>query len=77
MKLEFLSFDFEKFAQEMQDLKDKKGFDYSCHHRRRGFWRRGRLRLCLYPREYHDPRALQREDVGQDPGLWRRHVEQW
>ena len=28
MKLEFLSFDFEKFAQEMQDLKDKKGFDY-------------------------------------------------
>ena len=28
MKLEFLSFDFEKFAQEMQNLKDKKGFDY-------------------------------------------------
>ena len=28
MKLEFLSFDFDKFAQEMQDLKDKKGFDY-------------------------------------------------
>ena len=28
MKLEFLSFDFDKFAHEMQDLKDKKGFDY-------------------------------------------------
>ena len=28
MKLEFLSFDFDKFAQEMQNLKDKKGFDY-------------------------------------------------
>ena len=28
MKLEFLSFDFDKFAQEMQSLKDKKGFDY-------------------------------------------------
>ena len=28
MKLEFLSFDFGKFAQEMQNLKDKKGFDY-------------------------------------------------
>ena len=25
MKLEFLSFDFDKFAQQMQDLKDKKG----------------------------------------------------
>ena len=38
MKLEFLSFDFDKFAQEMQNLKDKKGFDY-----------RGRPWLCLYP----------------------------
>ena len=28
MKLEFLSFDFDKFAQEMQDLKEKKHFDY-------------------------------------------------
>ena len=28
MKLEFLSFDFDKFQQEMQNLKDKKGFDY-------------------------------------------------
>ena len=28
MKLEFLSFDFDKFASEMQNLKDKKGFDY-------------------------------------------------
>ncbi len=28
MKLEFLSFDFDKFAKEMQNLKDKKGFDY-------------------------------------------------
>ena len=28
MKLEFLSFEFDKFAKEMQDLKDKKGFDY-------------------------------------------------
>ena len=28
MKLAFLSFDFDKFAQEMQNLKDKKGFDY-------------------------------------------------
>ena len=28
MKLEFLSFDFGKFAQEMQNLKDKKHFDY-------------------------------------------------
>ena len=28
MKLEFLSFEFGKFAQEMQNLKDKKGFDY-------------------------------------------------
>ena len=28
MKLDFLSFDFGKFAQEMQNLKDKKGFDY-------------------------------------------------
>ena len=28
MKLEFLSFDFGKFTQEMQNLKDKKGFDY-------------------------------------------------
>ena len=28
MKLEFLSFDFEKFASEMLNLKDKKGFDY-------------------------------------------------
>ena len=28
MKLEFLSFDFDKFAAEMQNLKDKKGFDY-------------------------------------------------
>ncbi len=28
MKLEFLSFEFDKFAQEMQNLKDKKGFDY-------------------------------------------------
>ena len=28
MKLEFLSFDFDKFAAEMQDLRDKKGFDY-------------------------------------------------
>ena len=26
MKLEFLSFDFDKFAQEMQNLKDKKVF---------------------------------------------------
>ena len=28
MKLEFLSFDFDKFAAEMQNLKEKKGFDY-------------------------------------------------
>ena len=28
MKLEFLTFDFEKFAAEMANLKDKKGFDY-------------------------------------------------
>ena len=28
MKLEFLSFDFSKFASEMLNLKDKKGFDY-------------------------------------------------
>ena len=28
MKLEFLSFDFDKFAQEMRNLKDKKHFDY-------------------------------------------------
>ena len=28
MKLEFLSFDFDKFATEMQNLKDQKGFDY-------------------------------------------------
>ena len=28
MKLEFLSFDFDKFASEMLNLKDKKGFDY-------------------------------------------------
>ena len=28
MKLEFLSFDFDKFASEMQNLKSKKGFDY-------------------------------------------------
>ena len=28
MKLEFLSFDFDKFAQEMQNLKQQKGFDY-------------------------------------------------
>ena len=28
MKLEFLSFDFEKFAKEMQNLKDQKGFDF-------------------------------------------------
>jgi len=28
MKLEFFSFDFDKFASEMQNLKDKKGFDY-------------------------------------------------
>ena len=28
MKLEFLSFAFDKFAQEMQNLKDQKGFDY-------------------------------------------------
>ena len=28
MKLEFLSFDFGKFAQEMRDLKEQKGFDY-------------------------------------------------
>ena len=28
MKLEFLSFDFDKFAQEMQNLKEQKGFDY-------------------------------------------------
>ena len=28
MKLEFLSFEFGKFAQEMQNLKEKKGFDY-------------------------------------------------
>ena len=26
MKLEFLSFEFDKFAAEMQNLKDKKGF---------------------------------------------------
>ena len=30
MKLEFLSFDFDKFAQEMQNLKDKKGFEERC-----------------------------------------------
>ena len=28
MKLEFLSFEFDKFAKEMQNLKEKKGFDY-------------------------------------------------
>ena len=28
MKLEFLTFDFEKFASEMANLKSKKGFDY-------------------------------------------------
>ena len=28
MKLEFLSFDFDKFAAEMQNLKDSKHFDY-------------------------------------------------
>ena len=28
MKLEFLSFEFDKFATEMQNLKDQKGFDY-------------------------------------------------
>ena len=28
MKLEFLSFDFDKFASEMLNLKSKKGFDY-------------------------------------------------
>ena len=28
MKLEFLSFDFDKFASEMENLKEKKGFDY-------------------------------------------------
>ena len=28
MKLDFLSFDFDKFAVEMRNLKDKKGFDY-------------------------------------------------
>ncbi len=28
MKLEFLSFDFDKFASEMQNLKEKKHFDY-------------------------------------------------
>ena len=28
MKLEFLTFDFDKFASEMANLKDKKGFDY-------------------------------------------------
>ena len=28
MKLEFLSFEFGKFVQEMQNLKEKKGFDY-------------------------------------------------
>ena len=28
MKLEFLSFDFDKFAAEMASLKEKKGFDY-------------------------------------------------
>ena len=28
MKLEFLSFDFDKFAAEMQNLKEKKGCDY-------------------------------------------------
>ena len=28
MKLEFLSYDFGKFAQEMRNLKEKKGFDY-------------------------------------------------
>ena len=28
MKLEFLSFDFDKFAQEMLNLKSQKGFDY-------------------------------------------------
>ena len=28
MRLDFLSFDFDKFAQEMQNLKDKKGFDF-------------------------------------------------
>ena len=28
MKLEFLSYDFDKFAAEMRNLKEKKGFDY-------------------------------------------------
>jgi NADH-quinone oxidoreductase subunit C/D len=28
MKLDFLTFDFDKFAQEMQNLKEQKGFDY-------------------------------------------------
>ena len=38
MKLEHLVFDFDKFASEMQNLKDKKHFDYqigraSCRER--------------------------------------------
>ena len=28
MKLEFLTFDFDRFASEMAELKDKKGFDF-------------------------------------------------
>ena len=28
MKLEFLSYDFDKFAAEMRNLNEKKGFDY-------------------------------------------------
>lgn len=28
MKLDFLSFDYDKFASEMQNLKEKKHFDY-------------------------------------------------
>ena len=28
MKLEFITFDFDKFASEMANLKEKKGFDY-------------------------------------------------
>ena len=44
MKLEFQLFDFAEFKAKMQQLKEKKHFDYLV--------RRGRTRMCLYPRKY-------------------------
>ena len=64
MKLGFLSFDFSKFASEMQNLKDKKGFDYL-------------VTIVGEDLEYPDSRALLSEDDCQDSGLWRWYVEQW